>query len=289
MILMRKVLRDMRAQIIGFGLGNVLMAFFVTLVFPSYSQQFADFEVPPAVKALIGEVPSFATAEGFLTVEFFSWIPVLIITYAIIQGTAALAGEEGAGTLDLLLSQPISRRRVVLEKALALTIGVSLVALVSLLGFALGMMRVALGISWGRLALAVAGMIPIALTFAALALGMSALLPNRAAAAVVTTAVAVASYFLNTLGQAVSALDPFRPLSVFNYYPGGRPLTEPMPWNDVALLMALSLVFLSGAVWCFQRRDISVGRREWSLGWRGPRRAADGERRAVPSPGSSFD
>ena len=42
--------------------------------------------------------------------------PFLFIIFAVAQGSFAVAGEERAGTLELLLSAPISRGQLILEK-----------------------------------------------------------------------------------------------------------------------------------------------------------------------------
>lgn len=47
--------------------------------------------------------------------------PMLIIILGIALGSDAIAGEEERKTMDLLLSNPISRSRIVLEKFLAMT------------------------------------------------------------------------------------------------------------------------------------------------------------------------
>jgi len=47
----------------------------------------------------VGEAGSITFPEGFLTAEFFSTMPFVLITMAIIAGTGALAGEEAGGTL----------------------------------------------------------------------------------------------------------------------------------------------------------------------------------------------
>ena len=277
MTLVAKVLRDVRAQIIGFGLTNAAMAFIIVLVYPSYSVQFADFELPAAFKAILGEV-SLGTPQGFLTAEFFSWVPFLVITFAIMQGTYAVAGEEAAGTLDFLLAQPVRRWRFIVEKAAALAVGVLLITALSLPGFALGMIWVDLGIPLTRVAVAVMAMVPIALLIGMFSLWMGALLANRGAAAMAATGVTVAGYFVDALGRVVKDLEPLRRFSPFYYYPGGTALSEPFPYGDTLLLAVASLVCLAGALWSFQRREIAVGRREWSFGWALARRKS----RAAP-------
>jgi ABC-type transport system involved in multi-copper enzyme maturation permease subunit len=141
MSIFTKVFRDMRAQVVGFGLFGALIAFLDVLIFPSYSRQFADFEFPAVFQAIIGEA-SFGTPEGFLTTEYFSWMPFLIVTFAIIQGTHAVSGEESGGTLDFMLAQPLLRWQFLVGKASAIALGMTLIALLSIPGFALGMLWV---------------------------------------------------------------------------------------------------------------------------------------------------
>ena len=65
---------------------------------------------------LIGEV-DYTTPEGYLQSELFSFLaPILLIVYTIGAGARAIAGEEEAGSLDLLLSTCRSRRRRVLVR-----------------------------------------------------------------------------------------------------------------------------------------------------------------------------
>jgi putative exporter of polyketide antibiotics len=139
--LTRKTLRDARGTAIGIGLITAAIAVLDLAVYPSYKESLASFEVPEAFKGFLGEATDISSPAGFLTAEFFSWVPLLLVTLAIVAGTAAFAGEEGAGTLDLLLAQPVKRWRVVVEKTAALTIAVVLCALAGLAGFLVGRHR----------------------------------------------------------------------------------------------------------------------------------------------------
>ena len=67
-----------------------------------------------------------ASPAGYLNTEFFAFMgPLLVLVYAIGGGAAALAGEEDRRTLDLLLANPVSRARVVVEKFAAQAAGVT--------------------------------------------------------------------------------------------------------------------------------------------------------------------
>ena len=204
--LLRKTLRDVRGATIGIGFVGLLMALLDLLVYPEYREMLKDFEMPEAFKAFIGETGSMVTPEGFIAAEFFSWVPLLFVTLAIIGGTGALAGEEGAGTLDLLLAQPVSRSRLVLEKAGGLALAIALMAVATWPGFVVGSLVVDFEIDRWRVLSAVFNMIPISLVYLMLALWGGAALPSRGAAAVLAIGAVVAAYFLNTLGAAVDIL-----------------------------------------------------------------------------------
>ncbi len=215
LMLLRKTLRDARTTTVAIGVANALMALFVVLIYPEYRDQLKDFQMPEAFRGLLGEAAGWSTPAGFLSAEFFSWVPLLLITLAIIAGSGAIAGEESAGTLDLLLAQPIPRPRLLLEKAAALTLALLLAALASIPGFLLGRAFVDIDLTSGRLVLAVLNMVPPALMFLTLSLWMSAALPGRGAAAAVATGAVVVAYFLNTVGAAVDLLETPRRLTPF--------------------------------------------------------------------------
>ena len=47
-------------------------------------------------------------------------LPLLLLVFAIGLGARAIAGSEQEGTLELLLSNPVTRRTVVAERYLAM-------------------------------------------------------------------------------------------------------------------------------------------------------------------------
>ena len=47
---------------------------------------------------------------------FVFLIPTLFLWFAISRGSGAIAGEEESGTLELLLTHPIKRSRILVDK-----------------------------------------------------------------------------------------------------------------------------------------------------------------------------
>lgn len=263
--LVGKTLRDGRAAGVAISAVVLAMALLDTLIYPGYRKSLEGFEMNAFVEGFLGEAASIASPEGFLTAEFFSWIPLLLITLAVIGGTGALAGEEGAGTLDLLLAQPVTRRRVVLEKAVGLTLWIVMAGLAGLIGFAAGFLFVDMEIGFGRVVAATANMLPLTLLFLTLSLWAAATLPSRGSAAILVAGAVVVTYVLNLIGAVSKVIEPGQKLSPFYWAEASRVLLHGFDWPRAGSLLALAVLFLALAIRAFERRDIAVAGREWSL------------------------
>jgi ABC-2 type transport system permease protein len=252
-------LREQRLQIAGFGLALGLMAALVVLLWPSYKDDFALIELPPAVQAFIGNDLSIATAAGFINAQFFTWTPALLIVYAITQGSGAIAGEEANGTMDLLLAQPITRRDVVLVKTAAVMTGSAIIVLLAFSGFALAIPLVEIDVTHAGMLRACGNALPLTLFFFALALWFGAVAPSRSHAVGGAIAVAVITYFLNSLAAGVGEISAVRYASPFYYFGRGLPIIEGINWRHVALLLGTAAILTALAVRTFERRDVVVG------------------------------
>lgn len=254
-----KSLRDQRWQVVGFGLALAAIAVMDVLIWPSYRDTLQQIDLPDALQAFLGSELSIATPAGFLSAEFFSWTPVLMLVYGIIQGTGAIAGEEGSGTMDLLLAQPVRRRDVVLARvAAAIAGGVGIVA-IACAGWAVSVPFVAIDIGLGRLMLATANLLPIMLLFFALSLWLGALLPSRGMAVAATIGLATAAYFMNAVATGVRSLEDLKYATPFYYYGSGQPLVDGLQWAHIALLVGIAAGFVGAALWSFGSRDVGTG------------------------------
>ena len=108
---------------LGFGLALFVMAFTSVLLWPNVRDTLQNLELPKAVQAFLGNDLNIATPAGYLSARYFGWVEILLIVYAVIAGTGAVAGEESAGTIDLLLSQPIPRSSMIVQKVIAAATG----------------------------------------------------------------------------------------------------------------------------------------------------------------------
>jgi len=197
----RKALRDVHGAAIGAGVAVFLVVLLHAASFPSYDQ-IQVMHSPDALKGIFGEAGSISSPEGY-TGAYVSNITVPLAIFTIVLGTRAIASEEEAGTLDLLLSQPVGRPRLLLSKAVGLALGMALAVADALPAFLLGGLVAEQQMSVWRFLAAVVSLLPFVAIFLSFGLWAGALLSNRALAGTVSAAVVVAMYFLNAIGGVV--------------------------------------------------------------------------------------
>lgn len=260
-----KTLADMRRGLVWWSLGLAGMSALMIAVYPTVrdnpelNKMVRDY--PQALKAFIafgGEL-DYVSGAGYLGSELFSFmVPLLLLVAAVGAGARAIAGEEERGTLDLLLANPISRRRLVLEKLAALAVEIGLLALVLWVSLLVGVEAVSMNVSARHLAAATASAALLALAFGAVALLVGAGTGRRGVAIGVATAGAVAAFLVNSLASLVDVLEPVRKASPFYHYAVSDPLRHGLSPGHVAFLVVLAAPAGTLAVLGFERRDLAT-------------------------------
>jgi ABC-2 type transport system permease protein len=183
--------------------------------------------------------------------------PALIAVYAITAGSAAIAGEEDRGGLEVTLSAPVSRARVFGQRLAALAVGI--VTLMIVAGAALWIFSALLnmGLGLGAIASAAAALGIFGLFTGSVAIAVGGATGSAAAARGVAALAAVASYLINALAQVTSALGPARPISPYYLVLGNEPLTHGLRLTGaVFVLAAVAAIAAAGGI-LFSRRDLS--------------------------------
>jgi ABC-2 type transport system permease protein len=262
-------IRIRRGAIIGWGLGLAGFAFIYLPFYPSVQDQFSGISFEDiALYQALGNF-SMATFEGYFASTVLQFFAVIFAIYAVVNGTATLAGEEEAGTLELLAAMPLQRWQIVIAKALAMIVsGVFILAIAGLFVMA-AVAYVASQVDTGITPIdalpAVWNSLPITICFMMISLFLGAFLPNRRVAATVGTIIVIGSYFGNNLSGLIESLEPLKPFLPFNYYNASAEIfMEGIPWGDALTLLAAAAVFLLLAVLAFQRRNLTVGAWPWT-------------------------
>jgi ABC-2 type transport system permease protein len=257
-----KTVRDQRRSLAAWAISIVLLVMMYGSFWPSIRDQpsMNDFlnQMPEALRSMFAmSGADMSTPSGYVQIELLSFMgPILVILYAVTAGNAAVAGEEDRHTMDLLLVNPISRTRLVLDKLGAMVIGILLLTTVTGAALLLSGPLFGLTIPAAKAAAAMLHLALLGLVFGALALAIGAATGRTGASRGVPAVVAVLAYMVNGLGPLVSWLEPFQKFSPFYQYGGHDPLRNGVsgPAVAVALLTVAGLVMI--AIWGFRRRDV---------------------------------
>jgi ABC-2 type transport system permease protein len=258
--LFRKSMRDYRGQVLGWGIGMGAMLALTVVLFPSISELYGEIldGLPDSWAGFIGE-GDMGTIEGFLSVEFFSYAQVAIAVFAILAGGAVIVGEETNGTMDLLLSQPVTRLRVAIVKLSALTAAIVLIIGITTIGFVIPAVAIGEASSLGRFLNAFLLLIPFELMVALAAALLAQLFASRLAGGSILAGVLVASYMLNALSGASQVLADLSPVYLVSYFQGVEALNGDVSWAYLGTSLVAVVVLAVANVLYFVRRDIAVG------------------------------
>lgn len=256
-----KSLRDQRRGLVGWSVGIVLLVLLEAALWPSIRDMpdLTEFlaSYPESMRKLFN-LEDFGTGTGFLNAELFSaLLPILFVIFAVGRGARTIAGEEEAGTLEVLLVTPVSTTRLVLHHAAALATAVLGLGAVLYVAVLTSSAAFGLGVSPGDLAGAVLAMVLLGVEFGWLALAVGAATGRRAIAIGVASAAAVAAYVLYVAGQLVESVRPWQALSPFHQALDAGPLGAGLPpaygWMPLAGAVVVAL-----ALPLFDRRDIAA-------------------------------
>lgn len=257
-----KTFHDQRASLLGWLAAIALIDLMYAAIWPSVRNQpslddYLD-RLPDAFRALFAATGAdLSTPEGYIQIELMSFLgPILVILYAVGQGSRAVAGEEERRTMDLLLATPVSRVRVLLEKTAAVVVGTLGIAAATGAALVLEGRLFDMVIPTDKVAAAMLHLALLGLVFGALALAIGAATGSTGLSRGVPAVVAVVAYMVHGLGPMVEWLKPVQSLSPFHQYIAHDPLRTGVSWPAVAVAVATVVMLTVVAVWGFSRRDI---------------------------------
>jgi ABC-2 type transport system permease protein len=191
--------------------------------------------------------------RSFLGFLWFNMAQLLMAGFAIAQ-VARWSSEDTDGRLELILSNPIARMNVVIERAIVLTVGALFIVGVSGVAVGLEARSQSIGIDAVHLTEAALLLVPFTLVFAAVGALSASRIPRATVG--LLGGFAFVSYLITELGPIFKwpawALD----LSAFKLY--GEPLTNGIDRTGLAIMLIIVVVGFGASVGLMQRRDIGA-------------------------------
>lgn len=208
---------------------------------------------PETLSTFIGA----GTPGGYVVGEMFSLMfPIAVVTFGVIVGAGALAGEEREGTMAIMSAQPVSRTRLLWTKATSVLLSLILVVAVNWVVMALliggGTTDLTLeGLTGGTVHLLFLGT-----AFAAIAFAGAATTGRPVVGSGIAGAIAATSYLAATM-LPIAGLDGWAHLSPWYYYLlNSDPLRAGIAWTDIGIFATIAAVALTIASAAFGRRDL---------------------------------
>jgi beta-exotoxin I transport system permease protein len=236
--------------------GLVVVLVIVGALFPAVGESIGKLDLPQGVADLLGGA-DYGTITGWYRSEIGSlYGPLVVAALAITGAVSTTAGEEEAGILSLVLAHPVRRSRMVAAKGCAIAGAILMLAVATCLGLIVGVALGGGGIGIRHLAAFSVHLAFFGFAIGAVALAVGAATGQRALAAGVGAAVAVAGWMINGFAPLVDALDWLKYLSLFYYYAGNDPLAHGVDPAHLGVLAVVALVSTAAGMAAIQRRDL---------------------------------
>lgn len=262
-----KTLRDRRRSLAWWSVGIFGYLLGIGAFYPIVAENQQQFEslletYPEELLAVMGVTgeESLFDPVGFIQAEALGWIvPLVFAIYGAVQGARAVAGEEEAGTIDLVMATSLTRSGLVWQKLLALALAETVLGVALFVSIVLGGSLFDFEIALGNVAAASLMAVLLGVFFGSLALAVGAATGLRGLSVGVVSFVAAGTYLLNSLGGLVEGMKALRPISPFYYYGSSNPLRNGLDVQHALVLAGAALLLLGVALAAVRSRDLAVG------------------------------
>lgn len=222
----------------------------------------------PELSQMINNLPSelvqalgyedITSGAGYTQATFFGLIGFILITIAGISwGSAAIAGNEESGQLELTLAHAVGRVQYALESAAALVVKILLLGVVAFVCIILLNDPSELGLQSANLFAVILAWTGLGLVAGTVALASGAVTGKRAWAIGASSGVMVLGYAFDALGSMNPDIEWLQPFSPYHWAFSDAPLTHGFDWGGLALLWGLSSLLIVVSAWALARRDIT--------------------------------
>lgn len=256
-----KTLRDYRVPLLAWGLGLALLVYFALTAFAS---QFTTPQSREEIATLaqtfrfMAEPVATTTPAGYVTWKYLDLLPLILGIWPALAGVRLIRGAEARGSLDIILSTPHSRARVLGAGIAALATALALIGVLIGLGALGGAAAIGEPVGAGRALLTGLNVSLAALVVGLLALLLAQFTPRTGTAAGLALGLLVLSWLLAGVGRSSASTAWLERLSPYYLYSSNKPLIADYPLSLTGYLGLLALALLCGALSfpLFMRRDL---------------------------------
>jgi ABC-2 type transport system permease protein len=252
-------LRMRRRGVWGYAVGMATYAVLIVALYPTFKDD-ASLDAMTSgnatMAALFGLTGSLTSPSGWLNANLYAnFVPLVVLLMTIGYGASCVAGQDEDSQLGLVAALPVSRHSLVVQKAVALTVLATPVALVTLAAVLLGR-RFELTVPTAQLLGVTFGVVLLGTDFGLLALLVGCLTGSRGTALGVASGAAALSYLVSSLSAVVGWVHAVRKASPFYWAVGNGQVAQGLGVGYAVALVLLGALLLALAVWAFERMDV---------------------------------
>jgi ABC-2 type transport system permease protein len=262
-VLLRHHVRLHRVPLLPLAAGLALFEWMMTFVAgePSVSRFLTSAlrAAPPEFLAVLNQdLLVGVSARGIVGVGYAHPFALLMMAaWAVRVPSAALAGEIGRGTMDLVAARPVARWSQVAAALLALLGGLAILATAAWTGTLIGLtLRPIEGVRALEYLPVAAALWLIFACFGAVGILVSALAREAGVAIAWLSGLLAGSYVLDYAARVWPRVASLRPLSLFRYYEPQQVVSAGLALRDVVVPAAVGAAALLLAFAVFARRDL---------------------------------
>lgn len=208
----------------------------------------------------VSDPESMATPEGLIALGVFGKLALLFAAYPVVMGLRVTSAEENEGMMDVMLSLPLPRWRVIFEKFLAYTLNIVMLMALTMAGLYIGNLGVSLELDIVKLMVVTASVMPVMIFLLALTTFTGSIISKHQLVITIVTVYIMFSYAIQTVGPMIDApwMDAVESVALFTYYNVENTLVHGVTMWHVALMLGLAVVLVGASFINFERRDIAV-------------------------------
>lgn len=253
-----KTLYEKRWTMFAWGLAIMLLTIITVALFPTLRDTFGESlkNVPEGAKSFIGDAATYQTIEGFVDLQIFAQMIFFTIIMGVIVGTGLIAGEENDGTLQSLLSMPVSRSKVYFQKLWACATIVGVVCFALYIAVLLGALLVGESLPLGRTLTACFMLWLVTLVFTNFGFSMGAAVSRRGVSGAAAGMLAFVTYLISALAPNVKVLKIPNYFSPFKYFNNPSILINGLQLHDLAVILAINAALIFAGYIVFVKRDV---------------------------------
>lgn len=257
-----QTLRSKRGFIVGWFIGFAALAALLVAFYPSMRQEGALDQLmatmPDALKGVMGDLADMTRFDTYLATQLFDIRASLLAgIMAIILALGLTIGEEEKGQLRTLLSLPVSRTSVLLQKWLAMVT----ILFATLIGLVVSVFAlqatVDASISFDAMAKLLIMTWLVLVAIATVTFAAALISGKRSVALLVGVLVMAGSFIVSTFGMSVDWLADYEWLSLFHYFPASEVVRDGIEIKNVIVLGSVTVASVIAGLIVFRKRDVN--------------------------------